>query len=135
MRWFLGASLLLLAALLLDSGLLAYAMYVLLGLLVVSRFLARRWIGSLHATRACRALTAEVGDRVGVTLTVHNRGALPVPWVLLEDLLPRATLGQKPPRLKVKGKRVQISMLAGGAEVTLHYQLICKTRGYYQIGP
>ena len=34
-------------------------------------------------------LTAEIGDRV---LGAHrpNNGALPVPWVLLEDMLPRS---------------------------------------------
>ena len=40
MKWFLGVILLLLAALLLESGLLASARYVLLGLLLLSRVLA-----------------------------------------------------------------------------------------------
>ena len=40
MKWFLGAILLLLAALVLQSGLLAYAMYVLLAVMLVSRVLA-----------------------------------------------------------------------------------------------
>ena len=59
-------------ALVIESGLLAYAMYVLLGLLVVSRGLARSWTGSLHAKRACDATTADIGDRVTVTLTIEN---------------------------------------------------------------
>jgi hypothetical protein len=40
MKWFIGVLLLLLAAVILESGLLAYAMCALLALLVVSRFLA-----------------------------------------------------------------------------------------------
>ena len=51
MKWFLGAALLLFVALVLEAGLLAYAMYVLLALLVVSRFLARSWMNGLSATR------------------------------------------------------------------------------------
>ncbi len=41
MRWFAGAILLLLVALVLQLGLLAYAMYVLLGVMAVSRLLTR----------------------------------------------------------------------------------------------
>jgi uncharacterized repeat protein (TIGR01451 family) len=136
MKWYLGVTLLLLAALLLDSGLLAYAMYVLLALLVVSRLLARAWTGNLSATRECKQLTAEIGDTVSVSITVANAGRLPVPWVLLEDLLPRSGLAQRPPRLRVvKGKRVQIRMLSAVGQTTLRYQVECLMRGYYQIGP
>jgi uncharacterized protein (DUF58 family) len=135
MKWFLGALLLLLAALVLQSGLLAYAMYVLLAVMVTSRVLARNWLGKVTATRHCDRLTAEIGDEVNVELTIANAGWLPVPWVLLEDMLPRQALSQKPPRLRVKGKRLQIRMLPGGQEVTQSYKLRCDMRGYYQIGP
>jgi uncharacterized protein (DUF58 family) len=150
MRWFLGVLLVLLAALLLESGLLAYAMYVLLGLLLLSRWLARSWIGGLSATRTCRRVTrdtpaaveepgtglaVEIGERVAVRVTVHNHGALPVPWVLLEDVLPRNALDVRLPRLKVKGKRLQIGMVRAGGELVLKYQLECAGRGYHQVGP
>jgi uncharacterized protein (DUF58 family) len=135
MKWFLGVLLLLLVALILESGLLAYAMYVLLAVMVLSRLLARAWLGKVTATRKCSDLIAEVGDRVKVDVTIRNSGALPVPWVLLEDLLPRRALEQKPPRLRVKGKRLQIRMLPAGKEVPLTYTLRCRMRGYYQIGP
>src|SRR5207248_8402727 len=113
MKWFLGILVLLFAALVLESGLLAFATYTLLGLLLVSRVLARNWIVNLRARRtvalrgekrdlneetwdesdtvpseAARTTHAEVGDRVVVRVTVRNSGALPVPWVLLEDLVP-----------------------------------------------
>jgi uncharacterized protein (DUF58 family) len=153
MRWFLAVLLLLVAAVFLESSLLAYATYVLLGLLLISRWLARRWIGQLSAARAfLRAgrgeepvagpegqrpvgLTAEVGERVVVRVRVHNNGRLPVPWVLLEDLLPRAALDRRFPRLKVKGKRLQIAMLRAGGTLEMRYQLECLGRGYYQVGP
>lgn len=135
MRWFLGAILLLLAALMLQSGLLAYAMYVLLAIMVISRLLARSWLGKVTASRSPGSLTAEIGDEINVEVGIRNAGWLPVPWVLLEDMLPRQALSQRPPRLRVKGKRLQIRMLPGGQEVTLAYQIRCAMRGYYQIGP
>jgi uncharacterized protein (DUF58 family) len=135
MKWFLGAIVLLLAALVLQSGLLAYAMYVLLAVMVISRLLARSWLGKVTASRTCDHLTAEIGDEVDVEIAIANSGWLPVPWVLLEDMLPRQALAQRPPRVYVKGKRLQIRMLRGGKEVTLSYQVRCAMRGYYQIGP
>jgi uncharacterized protein (DUF58 family) len=135
MKWFLGAILLFLAALVLQSGLLAYAMYVLLAVIIVSRVLARNWLGKVTANRTCDRLTAEIGDEVEVEITICNSGWLPVPWVLLEDLLPRQALAQRPPRLRVLGKRLQIRMLPAGKEVVLRYEMRCNMRGYYQIGP
>lgn len=135
MKWFLGIFLMLLTALILESGLLAYASYVLLGLLVLSRYLARHWINNLSATRACNRLSAEVGETIAVVVTVQNSGALPVPWVLLEDLLPRKALAINHPRLKVKGKRLQISMVGARGQATLMYRLKLLMRGYYQLGP
>jgi uncharacterized protein (DUF58 family) len=135
MKWYIGAALLLLAALFLESGLLAYSMYVLLGVLVVSRLLARSWVGNVTATRHCEITTAEVGDLVPVRVVVRNEGKLPVPWLLLEDVVTRQALEQRPPRLKVKGKRIHAAMLRPGKEVVLRYKLECRQRGYYQIGP
>ena len=135
MKWFIGILLVLLAALLLESSLLAYAMYVLLGLLLLSRWLARSWIGGLSATRTCKQLTADIGARVSVQLTVTNSGGLPVPWVLAEDLLPRNSIDKRFPRLKVKGKRLQIAMLRGGGQMEMKYHLECLMRGYFQVGP
>jgi uncharacterized protein (DUF58 family) len=135
MKWFLGVGLFLLAALILESGLLAYAMYVLAAVLILSRILARSWIGNLHAQRIFKRTTAEIGDVVTVRLKVKNSGMFVVPWVLLEDLLPAQALKQRPPRLEVDGKRLQMRMIRGGQEISFRYELTCRMRGYYQIGP
>lgn len=149
MKWFLGALALLFAALVLESGLLAYAMYVLLGLLLLARFLARSWVSNLAAERVVHkagpndddeadhteGLAVEIGDRVAVRLTVHNTGALPIPWLLLEDVLPNRALDARFPKLKVKGKRIQIAMLSAKGDLVVKYSLECVTRGYHQIGP
>ncbi len=135
MKWWFGALLLLAAALILESGLLAYAMYVLLGVLLISRYLARNWIGHLEVRRQVTRQTAEVDDTVTVTVFVRNAGWLPVPWVLLEDLLPKHALAVNQPRLEVKGKRIQVRMIGPHREIEVRYRLKARRRGYYQIGP
>ena len=135
MKWFAGASLLLLIALVFKLGLLAYAMYALLAVMLTSRFLARTWAESLAAERVCNRVSVNVGDTVAVVIAVKNSGGLPIPWVLLEDLLSRHALIPPPPRLGVKGRRLQLAMLAGRGRKTFMYQLDCRQRGYFQIGP
>src|SRR5436305_849436 len=74
-------------ALVLQSGLLAYAMYVLLGVLIVTRVITRNGINNVTAERSCEPTEVDVGAQVHVSLTVRNEGSLPVPWVLFEDVL------------------------------------------------
>ena len=135
MLWFLGATLLLIMALVLNLGLMAFAMYALLIVLLLSRYLARTWSEGLTAERECNRLSAEIGETVAVVLTIQNRGWLPIPWLLLEDLLPVNAILYDPPNLGVKGRRVKLSMLRPRSRGTLLYQLQCNRRGYYQIGP
>jgi len=135
MRWYLGALLILVLGLVFDLGLLVYAMYALLGVMLVSRYLSRQWIENLSATRECNRLTAQLGDTVAVVVTIGNQGGLPVPWILLEDSLPRDALIQRPPRIKVDGRRFGIMQLGIGGQKSLLYQITFRMRGYYQIGP
>ena len=81
MKWFIGVLLLLVVALIFDLSLLAYAMYALLAVLLVSRFLSRSWINNLQATREIDRLEANVGETVTVGVNVRNTGWLPVVWL------------------------------------------------------
>jgi uncharacterized repeat protein (TIGR01451 family) len=135
MIWIAAAVLILVVALVFGMSLLAYAMYALLAMILISRYVTRRWAGDLSATREASRLSASVGDTVAVVVTVENQGKLPVAWVLLEDLLPREAIMYDPPSLKVTGRRVQLSMLAPRAKKQLLYQLTCNRRGYFQLGP
>ena len=135
MKWILGVLLLLIVGIVFRLGLLVYAMYALLGVLLVSRYLARQWIENLAAERRCSGATAEVGDKVAVVLTVRNSGRFSVPWLLLEDSLPRQALIQRPPRIKVDGRRTSLVRIKAGGEATFMYQVTFLMRGYYQIGP
>src|SRR5262245_23514283 len=134
-RWFVGVLAVLAAALVTQSGLLAYAMYVLLGVMLVTRLLTRNGLNCVTVTRTVSATEVEAGERIEVTLAVRNAGRLPIPWVLFEDVLPGFALAQRPPRLRVKGRRIQIKMLRGGQEIEIRYKVDCVMRGFYPIGP
>ncbi|MCA9188114.1 MAG: DUF58 domain-containing protein [Pirellulaceae bacterium] len=135
MSWYVAAVLILVVAVILQFGLLAYAMYALLAVLIVSRYLATQWVTQLRAERECSRATAEEGDQVAVVVTVTNTGWLPIVWVLIEDLLPRKALVFRPPYLEVDGRRAVLTMLRAGGTQFLRYQMRCHRRGYYQIGP
>jgi uncharacterized repeat protein (TIGR01451 family) len=135
MPWYVGAILVLVVALALGMGLLATAMYALVGVMLVSRLMARRWAADVAAERETNRLEARIGDTVAVVITLENRGRLPVVWALLEDLLPTAALIHRPPNLQVLGSRRQLCMLKPRGRRTIYYQLECNGRGYYQIGP
>jgi len=144
MPWWFAAAALLLAALAIESGLLAYAAYVLLGVLALSRWLAAGWIDSLTAVRSVKAggvdapedgLALEIGDKVRVEVVVTNGGSLPVTWVLVEDALPSTSTDPRFPKLKAKGRRVGVGTIASKGEMTLEYSVECLGRGFHQIGP
>jgi uncharacterized protein (DUF58 family) len=135
MKWYAGAILLLCVALVFQLGLLAYAMYALLAVLTISRFLARAWTENLSATREMSRGTAEIGDTLAVNVTVQHGGILPVPWVLAEDVLPKPAIVQWPPRVRISGSRYLIGSLFGHGRKSINYQLHFDMRGYYQVGP
>jgi uncharacterized repeat protein (TIGR01451 family) len=135
MRWFVVIVGILVLAVLFDLGLIACAMLALLGLMLISRFLARSWITNLEATRDCNRTEAEVGQTIAFVITVENHGGLPVAWALVEDMLPRGAIVSRPPRIEVKGHRLAVVMLRPYGRKTLNYQLHFAMRGYYQVGP
>jgi uncharacterized protein (DUF58 family) len=135
MRWIVGAIFLLIVSILLNLGMLAYSMYALLGVTLASRFLVDRWSANLAASREMSREQAKIGQSVAVVTVLQNTNWLPVPWLLLEDLLPRRALIHDPPNLQVTGRRMQLVSFRGQGRKTITYQLKCNCRGYYQIGP
>jgi uncharacterized protein (DUF58 family) len=134
-KWIIAALVILAASFLIQSDLLAYAMYTLLTIIVVSRFLTNRWVNALQVERSCSKLVANINDHIGVSLDLVNTGALPIPWVLLEDALPERALLYDPPSLAVQDSRVKLTMLKPNQNKRLQYSFICNRRGYYQLGP
>lgn len=135
MKWLIPILLLLLVGLFFKLSLLVYAMYVMLGVLLLSRYFANAWVQNLDTKRRPAPSTAEIGDTVEVAIDVYNSGSLAVPWLLLEESLGRAGLVDQPRRLEVEGDRIQLVRLKAGGTETVQYRVKFLMRGYYQLGP
>jgi uncharacterized protein (DUF58 family) len=135
MKWIVGAIALLLAGLLLKLSLLVFAMYVLLGTLMLSRFFTRAWTKNMFATRFCVQEALEIGQAADMTVEVENKGRLAIPWLLVEDSLPRDALVQVPRRIQAEGARLALVRLQPGESIHLHYKVTFLMRGYHQLGP
>jgi len=92
-------------------------------------------LGRAWAQRAARSLACERrypgrvfwGERPLVELTIRNRGLLPVLWLQVHDSLP----------IQVRSPNFyqQVVSLGPREALTLSYQLDCRRRGYYPLGP
>ncbi|MBI1246306.1 DUF58 domain-containing protein [bacterium] len=135
MRWVIGALILLVLSVALGLGLMVYAMYALVAVIIGSRVLVNYWIRHLTAKRHVSQLDVEEGETIIVGLTLRYTGAIPMPWFLVEDLLPRHAVITRPPALEVEGKRIFLGMMWNNSTKLLSYKIHCHRRGYYQIGP
>lgn len=135
MRWVVGAAILLAIAMVFGLGLMVYAMYALIAVILGSRLLVRYWLMHLSGSRHVSQLDVEEGDEITVGITLRYQGAIPMPWMLVEDLLPRHAIVTRPPALEVLGKRLFLAMLWPRSTRLLTYRIKCNRRGYYQIGP
>ena len=135
MRWFVAAILLTFAALILHLNLLAYTVLLVSGVYYLTRFVTARWLTMPVANRSVSLEVAEVADSVDVSISITNRGRIPILWMLLEDLLSPSAIAGARPALEVTGKRVGVTRLNSGESLQWDYQFVCRRRGYYQIGP
>lgn len=133
--WLAGGAFLLLLGMVAGASLWLYAAYAAIAVGVGNYWLARTWSENATAERRTGPLEVEVGERVAIGVEVHNRGRLPIAWLLVEDLLPRTALLYEPPALGVEGARLRLMFLWPGAKLLMSYTLQCNRRGYYQIGP
>jgi uncharacterized protein (DUF58 family) len=135
MKWIFATLGLLVLGFALNLSLLVYAMYVLLGVLLLCRFFTRVWTEQIEAARFCDGEVVEIGTTVECKVVARNTGKLSVPWMILEDSLPRDALVQMPARLKAEGQRLALVRLAAGESKIISYKVACLGRGYFQIGP
>jgi uncharacterized protein (DUF58 family) len=135
MKWIFATLGLLVLGVILKLSLLIYAMYVLLGVLLLSRFFTRVWMDQIDARRFCDEEVVEIGASAESKVAVQNTGRFSIPWMILEDSLPRDALVKMPARLKAEGGRVALARLAAGETKVLSYRIQFLMRGYYQIGP
>jgi len=127
LRWLILCLLILIAALLLRVGFFAYVVYTLVGVLVVSHLMGQFALDRVELERHCNRVHARIGDDATITVEVRNRKALPVPWLIMEDLIPE--------RLDAVGERALAALLLPLQRRTLKYRVLCRHRGYHQLGP
>ncbi len=128
-------SALLLCGMLFGASLWVLAAIVAAMLVGLNWFLAKTWAHSTVATRLSSDREVKIGSRVEVEVHFINTSQIPVLWLLVEDLLPRWATASDPPTLKVRGDRLRVMLLWGGATRKLKYEVECHRRGYLQIGP
>lgn len=112
-------------AVVLRSELFFYLIYVIAGLHIVARLWMRQTARQLTWRRDAPA-AAFPGERLTVTIELHNRGLLPLPWLALHESLP--------PALSTAMVREVLS-LGAGERRALSYTVMSRRRGYYRLGP
>ncbi len=135
MKWIAGTIVLLALGLAFQLSLLIYAMYVLLGVLLLTRVFTRVWTAGIEARRFNADEVLEIGDSIEVKVAARNAGRLAIPWLILEDSLPREALTQSPHHLKTDGARLAVARLGPGESKVFTYRVQFLMRGYYQLGP
>jgi len=132
-RWLVVIVALIGLALALQAGLVAFAGYVLLGVYLLSRYLAKAWVTNLSAERVFHSDPLEVGDTVEMTVRLTNTGTMPVGWVLIEDMVPEEAVRKR--RLTIKGRRIAVLFLRPLQTRTVKYKVTFDGRGYWPLGP
>ncbi len=130
-----SVSALLLIGMLFGASLWVLSAIVVGLLLALNHFLARTWSTQTLTSRHGIDAEVQMGSRIPISLSVTNRGKIPVLWMLVEDLLPIPALANSPTMIEIVGERLQVMRLWAGETRQLSYDIICKRRGYFQIGP
>lgn len=113
-------------AFLLRVDIIFYILYVVLGVYLWSRWSAPRTLTRLVASRTYRR-RAFLGETVEVTLTLHNKSRLALPWVQFHESVP--------PELRLDEATQHVISLGGHQSRNHTYQVKGLQRGYYRIGP
>ena len=117
----------LILAYLLRVGFFSFAVYVLLGLVAVSQLMGRFSLVGMRHERHCDVVKARIGETATVRTQVANQKALPVLWVLMDDVVPSG--------LSCTGERGRAMFMRPFQRHRLMYQLTLDRRGYHRLGP
>ncbi len=125
--WFVAAALILGISFIWEASFLTYAMYALLLVLGFSLFITFFSLKGIEVTREVDREKVNIGDEVRVRVEVKNRAWYPVPWIYVEETVPK--------KHPVKGKLRGIHIFAPGGSEHFLYQIRFNRRGYYPLGP
>ena len=97
---------------------------VLIGAVAIGVVVVRTSAPVISVTRQLRPNLVHEGDQAGVTVQLNNRGRRPLRNVVVEDTV--SNLGSA---------RFAVGKIKPGQTVTATYQILCRPRGIYVVGP
>ncbi|MFH1086929.1 MAG: DUF58 domain-containing protein [Chloroflexota bacterium] len=103
-----------------------YLLYLFFGIYLLSRWWTQRGLRSVTFARHYSD-HALLGEQVPVRLEIHNRGLLPLPWLRVHESLP----------IQIKAPNLFrcVTSLLPYERRTVAYELDCRRRGHYPLGP
>lgn len=128
-------ALLLLFGLLTGTSLFSLGVSTFLIVIEVSRYLSKQWVEAVTVERQPHRSEIQVGESIAVGLQIRNNSGYWIPWIILEDRLPRAALHSPPKALDLVGKPIRVQSFSAGRTSLMTYTLQSRRRGYYQVGP
>jgi uncharacterized protein (DUF58 family) len=138
-RWYLLGAALLLLGIILHLPLLVVVSILMLVVIGMTDIWSRYCFEDLHYKRQLSEKRVLFGEEVILSLTIENAKLLPLPWLELEEHIPRM--------LKIKGQQLQASTTSNSTvleclfspgwyeRVTRHYTVQCQQRGVHAFGP
>ena len=118
--------LLFLIAVLLRLDFVFYLVYVLFGVYVGSRWWTARGLRTVEVRRRFTD-HAFLGERVTVELELRNGALLPIPWLRIHETVPLV--------LHAPSFVRRVTSLRPRERSSIRYELDCRRRGYYPLGP
>ena len=112
------------------------AVVVLLGLALCVAGLSGVWsrlsLKKVSCERRLATHRAFPGDHVDLTLRLVNRKLLPLPWIRVRDEVPAALV---PVEVGMVASIERSSSMLWYSAVSWKFRLLCRSRGYYPLGP
>ena len=103
-----------------------YLVYLVGGVWVFSHWWIRRSLGHVRMERIMQPY-AFTNEHVPVRVHIDNRAWLPLAWLQVRETVP--------PDLRDTPEYRMVTSIGGRTAVDFRYQLYCRRRGYYKIGP
>jgi len=116
-----------LAAAFMNLDFIFYILYIFFGIYLLGKLWTRQVMRAIHYRRSISSDRAFLGEILQAELEIVNTSWTPVPWLRLRDNLPV--------QLHVPSSFHQVISLLSHERTTFTYQLHCRRRGYYRLGP
>ena len=100
-----------------------------------ARYFSEKWASSIEVERTVSTHETNIGESVQVGLKLVNKTKFFVPWLLLEDTLPKRAISRPNRALELVGSAAKLYFFRPGQLAMLAYKLIPRRRGYFRLGP